>query len=303
MNTLPDSLVRFEHELQEAIRADVRGTRRGPRGTVVLRFAAAGAVAAAVALGVLAGLPGGGPSAVQRAAAALAVHGGTILHVDVRVRESDADGRTSTWEDDSWQRQSAPFDRRDVETGSSGPRVERSVAGGVAHVYDPATNTIYTAPIDAALQTDVQEIVPVLGKVAAQLAGTASRIQPASPAPSRSRAGEDPTELFRGELAALLRSGAVVDAGRTTVNGREARVFRARDGSMTYLADAATYRPIRFSVASGGTTLTIEFRAFEQLDGGAAGNLLSLQAQHPGARVDSDPGAYAAALPRLYPNR
>jgi hypothetical protein len=305
MTTLPDSLVHFEHDFQEAICRDLGGVRRRPRGVVVLRSAAAGAVAVAVALGVLSALPGGGPSAVQRAAAALAVDGGAVLHVDVRVVQTAANGRTSTWEDDSWQEQRPPFDRRDVETSSSGPRVERSVSSGLAHAFDPATNTIYTAPIEARRRADVQALVPILGKVAAQLAGTARRIDP-GPAAVPPGAGA-PTDLFRAGLAELLaellRSGAIVDGGRTTVAGREARVFHSRDGSMTYVADAGSYRPIRFSVARNGMRLAIEFRVFEQLSGASAAGLLSLRAQHPGARVDSDPAAYAAALPRLYGSR
>lgn len=304
MTTFPDSLVRFEHELQEAIRVNTGGSRSRLRRPVVLRAATAGLAAAAVALGVLSVLPGGGPSAVERAAAALAVQGGAILHVDVTVTDTDAAGHVSTWEDDSWQQQSAPYDRRDVETSSTGPRVERAVTRGVARVYDPRTNTIYTAPSTRVPPAAVPNLVPILSKIAARLAGTAHGIVPApgaAAAIAAARGQTSPTELFRTGLLALLRSGAVVAHGETTVHGRTARVFGSRDGSITYLADAKSYLPIRFAFAKGGNRLTIDFRSFEQV-GDGEGRLLSLRAQHPGAHVDTSPAGYAAALPHLYPH-
>ena len=89
MTALPPSLDRFGGELENAVGRDLR--RRHTRRRVV-RGAAVLAVAGAVALGLLNGLTGGGPSVVQRAAAALESDGG-ILHyrMDAEQQNGDAD--------------------------------------------------------------------------------------------------------------------------------------------------------------------------------------------------------------------
>jgi hypothetical protein len=92
VTTLPDSLVRFEDELERAIDRD---RARRPR-RLAIRLSAAGVAAAAVALGILSILPGGGASAVDRAAAALGLDAGSILHVEMTARQVNAGGSVAT---------------------------------------------------------------------------------------------------------------------------------------------------------------------------------------------------------------
>ena len=70
---------------------------------------------------------------------------GTILHVDLRGTQNNGDGTTITWRDQSWQENSAPYDRRQVETNPDGTIVESGNVGDSEQVYDSATNTIYAS--------------------------------------------------------------------------------------------------------------------------------------------------------------
>ena len=77
-------------------------------------------------------------------------------------------------------------------------------------------------------------------------------------------------EPFRDEIFRLLRSGGAREDGREAVDGRDAVRLVAADGHTTYLVDAATYAPIRLVTVNGGATTTLEFRVYELLD--VAGN-------------------------------
>jgi len=146
--------------LLREILAAPRGQRRRrtrPSTTVAARLAAVG-VAAAVAVGAVFALTGdrGGvapasAAVVKHALAAVAQHPGTILHVDVSGTQT-ADGTpTVVWRDESWQQNSAPYARRQLETSSDGT-TESASAGKTEQVYDPVTNTIYTSTPTAAAQ-------------------------------------------------------------------------------------------------------------------------------------------------------
>jgi hypothetical protein len=131
MTALPPSLDRFGGELENAVGRDLR--RRHTRRRVV-RGAAVLAVAGAVALGLLNGLTGGGPSVVQRAAAALESDGG-ILHYRMDAEQQNGDGTSVTWHSETWQLRVDPFTRRQIEVGSDGisrSRLERLT--GSTHV-------------------------------------------------------------------------------------------------------------------------------------------------------------------------
>ncbi|HET7046358.1 MAG TPA: hypothetical protein VFI37_16045 [Gaiellaceae bacterium] len=301
MTTLPDSLVRFEDELARAIRRD---RARRPR-RLAIRLAAAGVAAAAVALGILSILPGGGPSAVDRAAAALGLDSGSILHVDMTGRQVNADGSVATWEDESWQQTSKPYARRQVETSSHGPRAESLSAGGTEQLYDATTNTIYQAPPPAAPDVEAGPdgkkyvILPKSdGTTAKKLVtvGEAPKLRTVAPVAAK------PETPFRDEILALLHSGKASEQGHETVDGRDAIRIVSPGGVTTYLVDARTYDPIRFVTRKGADSVTLEFETYEQLP--AAGNegLLNLTAQHPDARVDDGADAYRQAQARLYPH-
>ncbi|HET7571540.1 MAG TPA: hypothetical protein VFJ77_02590 [Gaiellaceae bacterium] len=168
MNTLPDSLVGFRDELLHAVRRDAAAAPPRRR-RVALRLAVSGAAAAAVALGVLGAVSGNAPSVVapasaqsvvRQAAAALAVAPGSVLHVSLVVTQHNPDGSTVSWRNESWQQESAPYDRRQIQTDAAGS-VESGSANGDSQLYDAARNTIYSlAPKPDAKETARYEITP-----------------------------------------------------------------------------------------------------------------------------------------------
>jgi hypothetical protein len=284
VNTLPPSLVRFESQLEDAVRRE-RGRR--PRRLVV-RTCLAAAAAAAVALGVFSALPGNSPSVVQRAEAALRNTDGAILHVVLTGTLNGTPTRLETWEQSS-----PPNDQRGIF--DRGDRViESAVANGVQQLYDPATNTIYVGE-------------PAQGKGASSKAGAVAE--------------NAQSDRYRAKILALLQSGQVHEDGHVWVpsrdhgeghatvrdhgaghasDGRDSIRLASNDGTVWLLVDASTYDPIEWHVSQDGQTADATFPTFERLAETPANEaLLSLTAQHPGARVDRDPSGYAAALQRV----
>jgi hypothetical protein len=294
VNTLPDSLVRFEREFEDAIRRDSeRHFSLRPRGGLVLRVGVVAAVAVGISLGALSLVPGGGATVVARATAALAVQPGTILHVVMTGRQTNADGSVSTWEDESWQQESPPYARRQIETTADSPRAESALVDGVDQLYDPSTNTVYTTP-------------PSLPQAEQAADGSSASLTPAEQArleqvkKAKLEAGPQP-QPFRSEVLALLHSGDVREESRERVDGRDAIRIVSADGRTTYLVDATTYTPVRLVTENGGATTTLSFRVYEKLDTPGSDALVSLIAQHPNATVDASPADYAAADARLFP--
>ena len=129
-----------------------RRPRPRPSTSVVVRLVAlAAAVAAALAaITTLTGDDRGGvtpasAAVIRHALAAVAQPSGTILHVDMRGSQDNGDGTTISWRDESWQQNSAPYDRRQVETNPDGITAESANVGDSEQVYDPASNTIYAS--------------------------------------------------------------------------------------------------------------------------------------------------------------
>jgi hypothetical protein len=94
----------------------------------------------------------------------------------------------------------------------------------------------------------------------------------------------------------------VHQAGRETINGRDAIRLVSDDGSVTLLVDADSYEPIEWRVSQDGREAVTSFPVYEHLpatDANAA--LVSLTGRHPGAALDDDPADYQAALERLNP--
>ena len=89
--------------------------------------------------------------------------------------------------------------------------------------------------------------------------------------------------------------------GHRTIDGQDTIEIASADGHTTYYVDPGTYKPVELRTrgTDGGTAL--RFRTYETLDPDASRSLLSLAAQHPGARVDRDPAHYQAAEARLFP--
>lgn len=107
---------------------------------------------------------------------------------------------------------------------------------------------------------------------------------------------------FRSQILALLRSGEARVVGHRTIDGQDTIEIASADGHTTYYVDPETYRPVELDTrgTDGGTAL--RFRTYETLDSGANSDLLSLEAQHPGARIDRDPAHFNAAQERLFPH-
>lgn len=143
-SALPASLIDYRDALEGAVRRDVARRRRR---RVAVRWAVVAAVVAAAALGALnlVARQGAGASVVDRAAAAIASSPGTILHVDMLGSQTNGDGSVITWRDESWQQESPPYARRQVETAPDGSVTESGSSNATDEVYDAARNTIYVA--------------------------------------------------------------------------------------------------------------------------------------------------------------
>jgi hypothetical protein len=133
-----------------------RTRRARPSTRLVVRLAAVGA-GAAVAFAAITAITGEDRGGVAPASAAVVRHAlaaaipppDTILHVDMTGTQNNGDGTTITWRDESWQANSAPYDRRQLETNPDGATVESANVGPSEQIYDPGTNTIYASTASA----------------------------------------------------------------------------------------------------------------------------------------------------------
>ena len=106
------------------------------------------AAAAGMALGALSLVSDHGPSVVERAAAALRLNGATILHIDMAVHETGDTGTSSTYTEETWQEESAPFTYRSVRT-QNGVRIDVvNHDDGSSELYDTTTTTINAVSSD-----------------------------------------------------------------------------------------------------------------------------------------------------------
>ena len=323
MTALPPSLDRFGGELENAVGRDLR--RRHTRRRVV-RGAAVLAVAGAVALGLLNGLTGGGPSVVQRAAAALESDGG-ILHYRMDAEQQNGDGTSVTWHSETWQLRVDPFTRRQIEVGSDGIRAESVTQGDTNELYDARTGTIYIATSEQLRAARMPKIEIVSksrlerltgsthvsaayvmrnGAGAVKVIATAQGAKRLRERIARERAKESSgpaVDEFRAGILALLDSGRVRVTGHVTVDGRDAIRLESLAGTKVYVVDAATYDPIEWTTTGNGGSVTLRFPVYEQLPVDTESlKLLDLEAQHPDAQVVRGADAYSKAEARLYPH-
>jgi len=323
MTALPPSLDRFGGELENAVGRDLR--RRHTRRRVV-RGAAVLAVAGAAALGLLNGLTGGGPSVVQRAAAALESDGG-ILHYRMDAEQQNGDGTSVTWHSETWQLRVDPFTRRQIEVGSDGIRAESVTQGDTNELYDARTGTIYIATSEQLRAARMPTIEIVSRSRLERLTGSthvsaayvmrngagavkviataqgAARLR-RQVARERARESSGPgVDEFRAGILALLDSGRVRVTGHVTVDGRDAIRLESLAGTKVYVVDAATYDPIEWTTTGNGGSVTLRFPVYEQLPVDTESlKLLDLEAQHPDAQVVRGADAYSKAEARLYPH-
>jgi outer membrane lipoprotein-sorting protein len=325
MTALPPSLDRFGGELENAVGRDLR--RRCTR-RVAIRGAAVLAIAAAVALGLLSGLTGGGPSVVQRAAAALESSDAGILHYQIDADQQNGDGTSVTWHSETWQLRVAPFTRRQIAVDDSdGIRAESVTQGDTNELYDARTRTIYSATseqlraarmprIEIVSKSKLQQLtgsthvsaayVMRNGAGAVKVIATAQGAKRLAQEMARRRAQEAtgviPAE-FRSDVLSLLHSGRVRVIGHVTVDGRDAIRLESLDGKKVYVVDATTYDPIEWTTTGNGGEVTLRFPVYEQLPADAQSlKLLDLEDQHPDAQVVRGADAYIKAEARLYPH-
>jgi hypothetical protein len=326
MTALPPSLDRFGPELETAARRDLAARRRRRR---LVRVAVVTAVAAAAALGLLSVLGTGGPTVVQRAAAALEPPGDSILHYRIDAQQQNPDGTTVGWRSETWQLRVAPFTRRQIEVGSDGVRAESVTQGDTNELYDAHRNTIYVATsrqlraarmprIEIVSKSKLEKLTGSDKVSAAYLVATPGNTQHPKVIATREGArrlrqqlarerrressGVLPAE-FRAEILALLRSGRVHETGHVTVDGRDAIRLESLDGKKVYLVDASTYDPIEWSTTGSGGRVTLRFPVYEELPVDTDSlALLDLRAQHPGVSVVHGAHDYIAAESRLYPH-
>ena len=358
---VPDSLVGYRNALEEAVRRDLGGGRLRRRRRLALRAALVAAVVSALALGALSVVsrPASGASVVRRAAAAIARSPGTILHVDMVGTQTNPDGSVVTWRDESWQQESAPWARRQIETGPDGVVTESGSTQSSEEVYDPKTNTIYVSTHEAASQqsrpawkvvagptagtfvlrfhgiqlrkagkgtVNLNDLVITAQQAKALKDGTdvvgfrlskqngataigvtvmhaTARMRAAKKTAAGSAPAPDPSSgSFRVQIEALLSSGGARVAGHATIDGRDTIEIDSADGHTTYFVDQHTYAPVELRTRGTGGGTALRFRTYEKLALEGNSNLLSLEAQHPAARVDRSAGDYRAAEARLFPH-
>jgi hypothetical protein len=112
-------------------------------------------------------------------------------------------------------------------------------------------------------------------------------------------------EVNRSIVMGLLEGTDVKVTGDVRVGGRDALRLVGNAGRSVYLVDAETYAPIEFLQLnrSHNRSRTTRFVVFESLPLNAeTRKLVSLQAQHPRARVVYDAKAFVAAENRLVPH-
>jgi len=327
MNTLPPSLDRFGDELENAVRRDLGSRRRRRR---LFQVAALSAAAAAVAFGLLSALSTGGPSVVDRAAAALEPSDHTILHYKFDAVQQNGDGTVATWNQETWQLRVAPYTRRQIAfDGTDGIRAESLTSGDLNELYDASRNTIYVASGKALRAARMPKFEIVSKSKLAKLTGS-SRVRAAylirkgfreahptviatkegakrlreqlAREGHQSTSGVVPAE-FRSEILALLRSGRVRVIDHVEVDGRDAIRLESLDGKKVYIVDAATYDPIKWTTTGNGGGVTLHFSIYEELPMDADSmKLLSLETQYPDASVVRGTDAYTAAEARLFPH-
>lgn len=272
MTPYPERLNRFRVELEKAVALDLDRSRR--RSRIVRPIAAALTLAAVIGVVGSIVLSGGGPSVVERAEAALAAPSGQPLHMVMIGTTRRPDGGVVRWRDEEWLISGSVAPRRAVQTNADGHRFETAMTDdGLAELYDPASNTVYAAPV---------------------------AIDPAD-RPDLERRTLSPQERVK----VLLAGGDLTDEGHLSVDGRDAIRLVTKGGEVTYLVDPDTYAPIELRAKlDGGGEVDLRFPVYEQLSASALSDgQFSLAAQHPGAVVKVDKLAYEAQWSRLAPEK
>lgn len=320
---LPPSLSRYGHDLENAIQRRVAERPRRQRQVTITAgcaaVAAAGVGVAAVGLSA-----SGGPISPPVADAAIIRHveravtpgPNTIIHAELNETQPGPTGSHADTQD-IWilpVRRGAPCNRsecpaRDLrivfQAADSSQQIDTSTNGrGATDIYDSDSGTVY----------DTNNPV--------------TSFEPPEPVDALNDSGVDPLlPGFASKLQHLIKTGRAHVVGDTTVGSRKVIEIAGRFvacgptadepptlpsvpttkpgercvqvSKWTYDVDPNTYDPVQMQSTSGGLTNTISYTTYQALP--AAGNMdvFNLTAQHPGARIDSNPADYAAEVGRI----
>jgi hypothetical protein len=244
-----------DEQLRLAIRATLREELlRRPRARRRNRVALGAALAvatAAAAMVVLIGNGGsGGPSSAN---AAILAHVARVMspppHLIVHVKETGVQPDGTPVSVEWWQETNPPYAVRIIK-GASNQAYEGSRDGTANSLYDAATNTIHRQ------------------------------------ASSKSLTLTDPVETVRAELG----SGTANIAGTVRTDSQSLYKIELPNGVIGYF-DQTDYRPVYLDNPQGdGTVVRTHVLAYEELPLTSENKrLLSVMAQHPDAKVETDP--------------
>lgn len=139
------------------------------------------------------------------------------------------------------------------------------------------------------------------GSAADSAAGSAAGSSQSADAGATDTSSGASDEAFRQEALAALKAPSTKVVGHVTADGRDALKIVVSP-SVTYLVDPQTYDPIEWITRGDDGGVVLRFAAYELLQSTADNlDLLSLTAQHPGAKLDTDPQDYDSAIGRLFP--
>jgi hypothetical protein len=320
MTDLPPSLERFQGQLEAAVARDRKRSARF-RPTLVRTGVVVCAAAAIIAGVSIAGIGStNGSSVLDQAAAAIAHQQNAILHVDMIGTQTNPNGSTDRWEDESWQATAAPHARRQIEKTSNAPATDTALDGlGLQQLYDASTNTIFESR-DNTSAGDAKTPTPDPSAVAKQRAGTdkngdkvivtkdkggkatvGGTVPPITP-PTVAATPGAADDMFRQQAVDMLHSGNAKVERDVVFDGRKAIRITSTERKTVYIIDADTYAPIEWQTRGDGGGVTLHFDAYETLPASDANMaLLSLTAQHPSAKIDTNPAHYSEATGRLFP--
>jgi hypothetical protein len=221
--------------------------RRRRRPSPRLGWAAVAAAGIAAAI-VSAGLPGGGTAGPSTADAAIIRHAlrAITAPANMIVHLKETGVQNGTPIGAEWWQQTSPPHALRMIKGPLGRQKEAGDDGTTSFQYDAAQDTVVETPASSA---------PAL---------------------------VDPIESVRDQLA---RGGAQV-AGTTTIHGTAMYEIELPTGAVAYF-DTTDYRPMYIDNPQGdGSVVRTRVVTYEELPMTAANaKLLSVAAQHPGARV------------------
>jgi hypothetical protein len=263
-----------------AAELDRPAPRRAPRRrrTALRTAVLAGAVAATVFVVANVASTGNG-SAVPPAQAQILTHirdalawpPHAVYEEDSVTTNTRRDGATHTVEYHEWLSTRPPYNNRLIVIVNGKVLWEQAFVNGQLDLYDPTTNTIYLAP----------------GVAKNDVAGC-----------TRCSSDTPQSNSALSEVQDLLNQPNVTINRNVVLNGKPAIELTSDRGRFSYWISPRTYEPLQ--VEDRFFPGITRFPIARVLTGSTASpDLLSLQAQHPGATVDHSGTDYNAAMWRL----